>query len=126
MTNCKLPVESVEQLTQWLDAYWATVSETMKNYNGGLMLGIRAQWYAPLLAEEKQLVRCSDHALVFSVDCDWHEEEEIMQKLKPVDHYRRGNTLIVVCYNPSDAGRVENYRTCFREERLKSHKERVK
>jgi len=127
MTNCKLPVTSIEDLLAWVEAYWAVVPETMKDYKGGSLLGLRAESYQRAFVEQLPLVRYSDHALVFSLDCDWAEEEELIQRLQPVDWFRQDKTLIVVCYNPSWEGwsegsrSIDRYREVFREERMKRY-----
>lgn len=104
--------KSIDEIVNYLDVYF-TVPQP--DYTGGSMLGLRAAWY---LDDEMPLYRGSDHAVVFSVECDWQEEEELIARLKPVDFARKGKVMVFVCYKEDGKG----YSEAFREERLKEYR----
>jgi hypothetical protein len=80
--------KSVDEIVNYLDMYFTL---PQPDYKGSSMLGLRAAWY---LDSEMPLYRGSDHAVVFSVECDWQEEEELISRLKPVDFARKGKVMV--------------------------------
>ena len=125
MRNCGISpiIETIEQIEHYLEQHWA---QDWSDYTGGSVLGLTAAGYLsrlPCGPQEGQrahvfpLYRGGPDAVVFSVECDWNEEEEIIRWLRPVDFAREGETLVVVIYR-EDKG----YSDVFRNERLKNYK----